>query len=105
MKVLAARTNLILASNFSPYKPGASSIPSSFAIASGFTGNRHMPSITRIFLASSSMSWVVTASPLFPLAGLALKDLPFPLVEFLLGFLIDLLGAIHDPVGPAARRC
>src|SRR5262249_8790370 len=84
--------------------PGASSIPSSLAIASGFTGSRHMPSVTRIFPASSSISGVVTASPFFPLAGPAFEDLPLVLVKLLLGLLIDFLGAEHNPVGPTARR-
>src|SRR5262249_36486101 len=103
MKVLADLTNLIRASNFSPYRPGASSIPSSFAMASGFTGKRHMSRAIRCFFARASMSRG-TASAFFPLAGFAFEDFPFPSLKLFSGFVINFLATGQATVGPTARK-
>src|SRR4051794_26996764 len=101
MKVFADPMNLILASNFSPYRPGASSIPSSLAMASGLTGRRHMRRAMRVALATASMSRGGVTSSVLTLSGFACEDFPFPLIEFLSGFVIDFLGAVQTVVGPA----
>src|SRR5262245_53209298 len=79
-------------------------MPSSLAMATGATGRRHIPSATKCFLVSASISSGCVTSIFFSLSGFALEDLPFPLVKLLLGFVIDFLGAIHTGVGPAARK-
>src|SRR5579871_788931 len=103
MKVFADLTNLIRASNFSPYRPGASSIPSFLAMASGLTGRRHMPRAIRCFFARASMSRG-NVSPFFPFTGFALKDFPFPPLKLFGGFVIDFLGPVQATVGPTARK-
>src|SRR5213592_1345468 len=103
MKVFADLTNLIRASNFAPYWPGASSMPSSFAMANGSTGRRHMSKAIRCFFASASMSRGGAAAA-FPLAGFPLEDFPFPPLELFGGFVIDFLGAVQAAVGPAPRE-
>src|SRR5262245_16243680 len=101
MNVFAVRTNLIRASNLAPYWPGANSIPSSFAMANGSTGRRHISKAISCFFASASISM---GAAIFALAGFTLEDFPFPPFEFFGSFVIDFLCAIQTAVGPAARE-
>src|SRR5271170_6549496 len=103
MKVFCALTNLIRASNFGPYSPGASSIPSSLAMTRGFTGSRHLFKATRVSLAHASMSRGATAT-CFPLSCFPVEDFPFPLIEFFGGFIIDFLGTVQAVAGSTARQ-